>query len=150
MVLIMRINQDFLEFIRLLNLNKVKYIIVGAYALSFYGRPRFTGDIDILISTKPENAARMIKVLEAFGMGSLGLKQIDFETPGQIIQLGVAPRRIDIMTEITGVDFERAWLNKVEASLEGETVYYLGKEDYIANKKATGRARDLSDIEEIQ
>lgn len=146
----MQINQDFLEFIRLLNSNKVKYVIVGAYALSFYGRPRFTGDIDIFISSAPDNASRMLKVLESFGMGSLGLTQKDFETPGQIIQLGVAPRRIDILTEITGVDFDRAWVNRVEASLEGERIFYLGKEDYITNKKATGRARDLSDIEDLQ
>lgn len=88
----MQINQDFLEFIKLLNINKVRYVVVGAFVRSFLGRPRYTGDIDFFISSSSENASKIIKVLKNFGLGSLGLKQKDFETPGQTIQLGKEPK----------------------------------------------------------
>jgi len=145
----MLMNRDFLEFLKLLNTHNVKYIIVGAYVRAFYGRPRYTGDIDIFIEPVESNASCMLHVLDDFGFGSLGLKAEDFTTPHQTIQLGQEPRRIDILTGISGVDFKTAWNNRQVAELDGVKVAFLGKEEYIINKKATGRTKDLADIEEL-
>jgi len=145
----MLINRDFLEFIKLLNTHKVKHVIVGAYVRAFYGRPRYTGDIDILIEPDESNALKMVKVLDDFGFGSLGLKVDDFTAPGQTIQLGQEPRRIDILTSISGVDFKTAWDNRQITEIDGIKAAFLGKDEYIKNKKSTGRTKDLADIEEI-
>jgi hypothetical protein len=108
----MRIEKDYEDLLRLLNCHKVKYCIVGAYAVAFHKKPRYTKDIDVLVEPSIENAKRIIKVLIEFGFESLGLKEEDFTKTGNIIQLGYEPIRVDIMTSITGVDFNEVWANK--------------------------------------
>ena len=145
----MEVQKDFRDLLELFNVNKVEYIIVGAYALAYHGVPRFTGDIDILVKPTPENADLIVKSLSEFGFGSLGLSPDDFIQPENVIQLGVPPVRIDILTTITGVTWEEADLGK-ESGLYGDiSVYFLGRQQYIINKRATGRKKDLSDLEAI-
>lgn len=145
----MRLNSDFHYFIKLLNTYSVKYILVGAFVRAFYGRPRYTGDMDIFIEPQEDNAEKIMQVLSDFGFSGIGLVKDDFTIPDQTIQLGQEPRRIDILTGITGVTFEDAWLKKEISEIDGLAVNILHKDDYIKNKKALGRHKDLADIEEI-
>jgi hypothetical protein len=117
--------------------------------MAYHGVPRFTGDIDFLVASSPENAARIERALAAFGFGSLGLSAKDFMIPGQVIQLGHPPSRIDLLTSITGVPFEEAWRERVPAELDGLPVHFIGREALIRNKRATARARDLADLEAL-
>jgi len=126
----MEIQSDFKELLELFNSHKVEYLITGAYALAAYGAPRYTGDIDLYV-------------------GSLGLTADDFSNPGQIIQLGVAPGRVDIITSITGVTWEDADAGKVPGNCGGVPVNFIGREQFIANKRATGRQKDFADIESL-
>ena len=145
----MHLNSDFRDFIKLLNTHRVKYLLIGAFVRAFYGRPRYTGDMDFFIESSSENAAAMFLVITEFGFGETGLNRQDFITADQTIQLGSEPRRIDILTGITGVRFEDAWNNRVTADIDGLSVNILHRDDYIKNKKALGRHKDLADIEEI-
>ena len=145
----MEIRKDFKELLESLNAHEVEYIIVGAFALAWHGHPRYTGDLDIYVNPRPGNASRVVAALEAFGFGSLGLTQGDFEAFDQIIQLGVAPLRVDLFTSISGVDWEAAWEGS-EVGSYGETpVRYLGRAQFKANKLAIGRLKDLADLEAI-
>ena len=124
-------------------------MIVGAYALAYHGAPRFTGDLDILVNPSLENAEKILSALDAFGFGALQLHREDFQTPDSVIQLGLPPLRIDIVTSLTGVSWEEADRGKV-AGMYGDTpVHFLGKEQYIVNKRATGRMKDLADLEAL-
>lgn len=145
----MEIQKDFKELLELFNAHKVEYIVIGGYALAFHGAPRFTGDIDLLVRPDVKNAQRILAALKEFGFGSLNLNESDFVGMGNVIQLGVPPVRIDIMTSITGVDWEKAQAGKVSGDYGGAAVYFLGKKEYITNKKATGRKKDLADIEAL-
>lgn len=145
----MKLAKDLSEFIGLLNSAGVEYVIVGAHALGFHGRPRFTGDIDILLRPDEANAARVVAALEQFGFSSLGLTATDFTRPNQVVQLGHPPNRIDLLTSITGVDFASAWGTRVAGTLGDLPVYFLGKSELIANKRATGRLQDLADAESL-
>jgi hypothetical protein len=145
----MEIEKDFKELLELFNAHKVEYVVVGGFALAFHGAPRFTGDIDILVKPDIENAKRVLIAIKDFGFGSFDFAEADFSKIGQVIQLGVPPVRIDIMTSITGVDWEKIQANKVAGEYGGVPTYYLGKKEFIANKKATGRKKDLADIEAI-
>src|SRR3989304_65801 len=145
----MEIQSDFKELPELFNSHKVEYLITGAYALAFHGAPRYTGDIDLYIKPDPSNAGRIVKALNQFGFGGLGLKAEDFTTPGQIIQLGAPPARIDIITSISGVSWEEAEGGKIAGSCGGVPVYFIGREQFIANKQATGRQKDLADLESL-
>ena len=137
------------EFFELLNRNKVRYLIVGGYAVAIHSRPRFTNDIDIWIDVGELNAGRVLKVLEDFGFAGMGISLDDLLKPDQVIQLGYAPLRIDLLTSVLNVTFADAWERKVEAGYGGETVYYIGKEDLITSKKGTGRKRDQKDLDEL-
>jgi len=145
----MPLQKDLREFIESLNSHHVEYLIVGAFALAFHGAPRSTGDIDILLRRSPENAERIESVLVDFSFASLGLSAADFIDADQIIQLGQPPNRIDLLTSITGVEFEEAWAGRVAADLHGIPVHFLGRECLIRNKRATGRTRDLADLEAL-
>src|SRR5579872_552444 len=145
----MPLQRDLREFIELLNSRRVEYLIVCAFALAFHGVPRFTGDIDILVRTSAENAARVEGVLRAFSFASLGLSAADFVRPDQVIQLGHPPNRIDLLTSITGVTFEEAWDSCVPGELHGVPVRFLGREALIRNKRATGRMQDKADLEAL-
>ncbi len=145
----MEIHKDFKELLELFNAHKVEYLIVGGYALAFHGAPRFTGDIDLLVKPEPQNAEQILAALDDFGFGSLDLSQSDFSTPNNVIQLGVPPVRIDIITSVTGVTWDKADAGKVPGSYADCPVFFISREDFIANKKAIGRAKDAADIEAL-
>jgi len=146
----MRIEKDFKEFIGLLNSNKVKYLVVGGFAFSYYAEPRFTKDIDFLVEPSLENAQKLMHALAAFGFGDIGLKAEDFTETGQVIQLGNAPLRIDIATSITGVPFEAAWENKVLGNYHTEPCFFIGKKELLKNKQALGRPQDIADVHKLK
>ena len=141
---------DLREFIESLNSHGVEYLVVGAHALAFHGRPRYTGDIDLLLRPALENAARIERVLIEFSFASLGLKAADFLRPESIVQLGVAPNRIDLLTSLTGVTFDEAWDRRVPGELGGIPVAFLSREMLIKNKRATGRTQDAADVEALE
>jgi len=145
----MEVQKDFKELLELFNGHNVEYMIVGAYALAYHGAPRFTGDIDIFIHPSPENAQKILSALADFGFGSMNLKIEDFKNPNSVVQLGVPPVRIDIITSITGVDWEEADKGKIEGLYGDVPVCFLGREQYIANKRAVGRKKDLADLESL-
>ena len=142
-------NKDFREFVELLNSNAVKFLVVGGHAVGFHGHPRFTGDLDIWIATDPDNAARVARLLEEFGFGSLKLETRDFTRPGYAIQLGRPPYRIDILTSIDGVDFPAAYRRRVTIRSGKLTIPFIALGDLLANKRAAARAQDLADVENL-
>jgi hypothetical protein len=145
----MELQKDFKELLELLNAHQVEYLIVGGYALAFHGAPRFTGDLDIYVRPSKENANRTMKALDDFGFGSIGLKVADFETLDQVVQLGVPPVRVDILTSISGVPWNDAWANRAEGTYGEVTVFFISREHFISNKRAIGRKKDLADIEAL-
>ena len=145
----MEIQQDFKELLELLNARKVEFVIVGAYALAFHGVPRFTGDIDILVKPDTENASKILAALKDFGFGSLDLNESDFNVPDKVVQLGVSPVRIDFITSLTGVTWQKAFTGKIKGHYGDIEVYYLSREELISNKKALGRNKDIADIEAL-
>ena len=145
----MEIRTDFKELLELFNKHKVEYLIVGGYALAFHGSPRVTGDIDLFVRPTDENAQRILVALHDFGFGSLDLSKKDFTTPGMVVQLGVPPVRIDIITRVSGVSWQQADVGKVPGHYAGTPVFFIGRDDFIANKRATGRAKDAADIEAL-
>jgi len=142
----METQSDFKELLALLNANHVEYIIVGGYALAFYGLPRFTGDLDLLVKPDVDNAQSILDALSEFGFSSLGLTD-DFIQPEQVVQLGRPPVRVGFITSISGVTWDEAWEDRIEGSYGDIPVYYLSRDQFIANKLATGRTRDLADVE---
>lgn len=144
------LNQDFKEFIQSLNDNSVRYLVVGGYAVALHGHPRYTKDIDIWIEMSPENAANVIGALEQFGFTSLGLRETDFLTPGQVIQLGQPPSRIDLLCSVSGVDFATCHASRVTVEIEGVPVDFIGLDDLRKNKAASGRYQDLADLENLE
>ncbi len=144
------LNQDFKEFVELLNANAVEYLVVGGYALSAYGRPRYTGDIDFWVRPTCENAIRVIKVLNEFGMASLGLNEETFSKPDQILQIGYEPRRIDLLTSIDGVDFDDCYSRRLEMMYSGVLMKFIGIEDFKKNKAAANRPKDHVDIKDLE
>lgn len=145
----MEVQQDYRDLLALFNAHKVDYIIVGAHALAYHGVPRYTGDMDILVRPDLENAKRVLRALDEFGFGSLGLTVGDFTAPDKVVQLGVAPVRIDIVTSLTGVSWEEANAGRVGGNYGGLEVYYIGKREFILNKRALGRKKDIADLEAI-
>ena len=145
-------HRDFDEFLKLLNSHKIKYVIVGGYALSIYAIPRATKDMDILIEASEDNASKMIKALDGFGFKSSNLQTEDFLNPETIIQLGRAPVRIDLITSITGVKWDEIWKNKTKGTFGNSNipVYFIGKAQLIKNKSATGRDQDLLDVKKLK
>jgi len=146
----MRIENDFKEFIATLNKHNVRYLIVGGFAYAYHAEPRFTKDIDFFVDHAEENAERLIAALDDFGFADIGLTKTDFIKPGDVVQLGVEPVRIDIMTSATGIEFEPAWKNRVVGRYGDIPANFIGKNDLIRNKAAVGRKQDLSDIEKLQ
>lgn len=146
----MALNKDWREFLELLNSRGVDYVIVGAQSLAFHGRPRYTGDLDVLIRPTPDNAQRLLDVLTQFGFAQSGLKEADFVEPEQMIQLGRAPNRIDLLTSISGVTIDYAFETRVSAVIDGIPVFTLGKDALIRNKRAVGRPQDLADLATLE
>ena len=146
----MRLSNDLREFLELLNSRGVEYVIVGAHSLAFHGRPRYTGDLDILIRTIPKNAAKIVDLLNEFGFARSGFRESDFTESNQVIQLGRAPNRIDLLSSISGVSTDEAFASKVSAELDGIPVFILGKDALIQNKRAVGRPQDLADLDILE
>jgi hypothetical protein len=144
------VSKDFEELFGYLNARGVKALIVGAYAVAFHGRPRFTKDIDVFVEPSRDNADRVVMALADFGFGSLGLTAADFEQPGRVVQLGYPPNRVDLLTAIDGVDFDAAWRGRAEGRYGATPVFYLGKDELIRNKSASGRPQDLVDLSLLQ
>ena len=144
------LNQDFKEFIQLLNDNQVRYLVLGGYAVALHGYPRYTKDIDIWIEMSSLNAYNLIKALEGFGFGSLGLTIDDFLTPDQVIQLGYPPNRIDLITTPDGVEFQTCYLSRIEVKIDYIIVNFIDLENLKKNKKASGRLQDLADLENLE
>jgi hypothetical protein len=142
--------QDFIDFIDLLNNHQVQYMVVGAHALAYHGRPRHTGDLDIWIKPSPENAGKMVNVLKDFGFGSLGLTHEDFLKENYVTQLGYPPLRIDILNTISGVEFDTAYSGRILGQDGDLSISFINILDFIANKQATGRAKDIGDIEALK
>jgi hypothetical protein len=146
----MPLSRDLREFVALLNSHQVEFLIVGAYAVAFHGYPRYTGDLDILVRPDTQNALRVQEVLVQFGFGGLGIRVEDLAAPGKVVQLGVSPNRIDLITSITGVTFEQAWDSRELAELDGVAVFFIGRTPLLRNKESTGRAKDLGDAAELR
>jgi len=145
----MEIPNDFRELLELFNKHKVEYLIVGGYALAFHGAPRVTGDIDLFVRPKADNAARILAALKEFGFGSLDLSVDELTKPGMVVQLGVPPVRVDIITRVSGVTWEKADASKVPGRYGDIPVHFISRDDFIANKKATGRLKDAADLEAL-
>lgn len=145
----MEVQQDFKDLFELFDAHNVEFMIVGGYALAFYGAPRYTGDMDVYVKPDAANASRIVSALDAFGFKSAGLTISDFDTPDKVVQLGVPPVRIDIMTSLTGVTWEEAFSGREPGKFGDMSVYYIGRKQFIANKRAISRKKDLADIEAI-
>ncbi|MGL4399100.1 MAG: nucleotidyl transferase AbiEii/AbiGii toxin family protein [Luteolibacter sp.] len=146
----MKLHQDIREFIELCLSRKVEFLLVGGYALAFHGAPRFTEDIDLMVLVSPENADKLYGVLADFGFGDVGITRDDFLEAGQVIQLGRAPNRIDILTGISGVTWQDAWASRTQVHLDGIEIQVIGKRELIRNKQATGRPQDLADLARLR
>jgi hypothetical protein len=143
----MDLEEDLREFVELLNALEVRYLVVGAFAVAYHGYPRYTGDIDLFIEPSIENAQKIMMAIEQFGFGDIGLSVEDFLQDNQVIQLGVAPNRIDLLTFLTGVNFTEAWENRERGEIAGLNVSIISKELLKRNKAASGRSKDLADLE---
>jgi predicted nucleotidyltransferase len=141
------VNPDFRELLRALSDADARFLIVGAYAVSYHAEPRATADLDIWIDGTPENAERVYRALRDFGAPLVDLSLVDLSTPGVVFQIGVAPRRIDILTSIDGVLFAEAWPGRAEALFEGVRFPVIGIDALVKNKRAVGRPKDLLDLE---
>ncbi len=145
----MEVQPDFRELLALFLEHEVEFVIVGAYALAFHGAPRFTGDMDLLVRPERENAERVVAALTDFGFGSAGLAAADFVEAGQVVQLGVPPVRVDILTSISGVPWDEAAEGAEAGAFGGLEVPFLGREEYVANKRSLDRAKDRADLEAL-
>ncbi len=144
------LNTDYKEMLECLLEENVKFLLVDAYAVAVYGYPRATKDIDLFVRSTPDNAAKLMKALRRFGAPLTDISEADFTSEGIVFQIGSSPRRIDIITRIDGVAFEKAYANKKEVVIEGLAVPVISVEDLIANKRASGRLQDLADIERLE
>jgi|ERR1041385_1582031 hypothetical protein len=140
------LNLDFKDMLSCLKDERVDFLLVGAYALAAHGFPRATGDLDIWVRNDPENAHRIMRALSKFGAPAQQLSADDFTSPDLIVQFGVEPSRIDLITGIDGVEFEEAWGNRISIELDDLEIFVLSKEDLLRNKVATGRDKDQGDI----
>ena len=140
-------NPDFKDLFHLLEKEKVEYLIVGAYALIYYATPRYTKDIDIWVKPQPENIKNLWTTLEKFGAPLIDITPDDFLNPNIIYQIGVEPNRIDILTSISGIEFDAAWANKTASTYAGERIYLLSLDDLIKSKEASNRPQDRIDLE---
>jgi hypothetical protein len=143
-------NQDFIDLLRAFVAADVRFLIVGAYALAVHGRPRATGDLDVWVEASPANAMRVMRGLAAFGAPLAHVSEDDFATPGVTYQIGVAPGRIDILTELTGLTFAEAWPDRLHRPFGYLDVDFIGLSSFIRNKRATGRPKDLGDIDGLE
>jgi hypothetical protein len=140
------VNPDFSEMLSAFSAEGVEYLLVGAYALAVHGLPRATGDLDLWVGTAGENPKRVRRALKRFGAPLDQLTLKDLTRPDVVFQIGVAPRRIDVMTTVDGLEFAEAWGRRLETKVEGLTVHVISRDDLIRNKRAAGRPQDLADV----
>ena len=143
----MKVEKDYEELLRSFNRNRVRYCIIGAFAVAFYARPRYTKDLDVLVEPSPENGKRVVTALNEFGFKSLKLSESDFNRPGKIVQLGLEPVRVDILTSVEGCSFEQAWKNKKTGTYGRERVFFIGLNELVKNKKKSKRKQDQVDLD---
>ena len=149
-MVMIRLQQDFKDFLNLLNSHSVEYLVIGGYAVGYHGYPRATGDIDIWISNHASNAKKLVKVLIEFGFDVPGLSEKMFREEGKVIRMGFPPVRIEILTSISGVNFQECFSTKLTDQIDGITVNLISLENLKTNKKASGRFKDLDDLENLQ
>lgn len=140
-------SRDYEELFACLRRHEVRALIVGAHAVAFHAKPRYTKDVDVLVEPTEENAERLLRALDEFGFGSAGLTREDFSRIGSIVQLGFEPNRVDFLTSIGGIDFEEAWRGRIEGRYGSEPMFYLGLDELIRAKEAAGRPQDLADLD---
>ena len=143
-------NPDFVDLLRAFAEAEVRFLVVGAYALAHHGRPRATGDLDVWVDPTPLNAERVLAGLRAFGAPVSGVSASDFSSPGLVLQIGVPPGRVDVLTALSGLAFDDAWPGRARGAFGPIEVDYIGRAAFVANTRATGRARDLGDIEALE
>jgi predicted nucleotidyltransferase len=147
----MKINSDFKEMLSVFDEAKVRYLIVGGYAVGFHVEPRFTKHLDLRVSTEDDNPERVFSALARFGAPMAGVTADDFAKPGTVFQLGVPPNRIDVLNELSGgQSFEDAWKNRVESNVDGVPIQIIGVEELLHNKVAVGRAQDIQDARALK
>jgi hypothetical protein len=146
------LHEDFRDLLILFADADVDFVIVGAYALAFHGAPRASGDIDLFIRPTMANARRVFDALARFGapLESAGVTPSDFARPGTVYQIGLPPRRIDVLTEISGVTFDEAWASRVTAEVDGRSVGFIGRAALLRNKEAAGRPKDIADAARLR
>lgn len=144
-------NPDFVDFLSALLAAEARFLVVGAHALAVHGVPRATGDIDIWIDRSPGNVALVWRAMATFGApaAALGVTPADLEMPETVVQIGLPPRRIDVLTDVTGLAFEDAWVSRVIHRIDHIAVPFIGRDDLVRNKRATGRYKDLGDLEAL-
>ena len=146
----MRVEKDFEDILRCFNSNNVRYCLIGAFALAYHARPRYTKDLDLLIDASEENAGNILKALSEFGFSSIDLNVDDLKKTGQVIQLGYEPMRIDILTSIAGLPFSEVWETKVEAKYGDVDTKYISFDNLVKAKKIAGRSQDIADLEVLE
>ena len=144
-----RLPPDFKEFLKLLNSHKVEYLLIGGYAVAYHGYPRPTGDMDIWIAVNPENADRVSRTLVQFGFKAADVPASLFQEKGRIARMGMPPMRLEVVTAISGVEFEVCYARRISAKIDGVPVNLIGLDDLKINKKASGRHKDLNDLEQL-
>ena len=145
----LNLQKDLREFVELLNAHDVHFVIVGAFALAYHGHARYTSDIDLFIETSNENAERILRAVRDFGFDDIGLTQEDLTHKDQVVQLGVAPNRIDLLTVLNGVSFQDAWASREIGEIGDLKVPFISRALLKQNKLATGRSQDLVDAEHL-
>ena len=144
-----RLPPDFKEFLKLLNSHRVEYLLIGGYAVGYHGYPRPTGDMDIWVAVSPQNAVRVAETLREFGFSAESVPASLFAEPGKIIRMGVPPMRLEIVTTISGVEFAACFARRIAAEIDGVSVNIIGLGDLKINKRASGRHKDLNDLEQL-
>lgn len=143
------LNRDFREFIALLEARQVDYLVVGGYAVGIHGFPRYTGDLDFFVAISDQNASKLLEVFSDFGFGDIGLQHGDFLELDFVVEIGREPRKIQVLTGIDGVAFEECYRRRIEVNIQGMNVKFIGKDDLIRNKTASGRPKDRIDVEQL-
>ena len=144
------LSPDFKEFVQLLNLFQVRYLVIGGYAVAYHGHPRYTKDLDLWLDVSKANARRMVAVLNEFGFASLRLAEDDFIVPNHVIQLGHPPLRIDLLVGLASLSFRKCFASRIVANLEGVDVNFIDIASLIQSKRSAGRTQDLADIEQLE
>jgi hypothetical protein len=144
------LNQDFLDMLSALNASGAEYLVIGAHALAAHGRPRATGDLDLWVRPTRTNAAKVFAALRQFGAPLSELSVDELACPNLVYQIGLPPKRIDVLTTITGVEFDAAWVNRVHVTVAGVPTHCIGRSELLQNKRALGRLQDLADVESLE